>query len=551
MNAKENQTILSQFVVQNRAVLYARVSGDDRGKEGRNLQGQLEMGREYAAGKGYHIVAELSEDDRGASGANIDLPQLNRIREMAHAGQFDVLIVRELDRLSRNLAKQLIVEEELKRAGVVIEYVLGEYDDSPEGRLSKHIRATIAEYEREKIKERMTRGRRLSAKNGNVIVSGRPPYGYREIKRNGKRNLAIVEDEARIIKNIFDWYLTEELSMGKISQRLTRLRVPTHVDTGTRLNCRAKKQGYGKWSKATVGDILNSEVYTGIWRYGKKSKNGSRWVKNQADYTITVQVPPIISRTTWEAAKKKRKENKQNSKRNTKAEYLLSKRCQCGRCGYKMHAIGGSKPYRYYRCIGNSDPERQKCDLPLFPVAKVDAAVWAWLESIFTNAAVLKKSLADYQANVDKINEPLRRQIESADLSIKKQTLELTGLLADLDALRGRDAPKAREVIYNNIEQVERTIEELGAERDKLKKKLASRSLTPEKAKTIEEYAAEVRRDLETVRGDFEGRRRIIEMLEVEATLSVENGEKIAYARCYLGEKRLPVASVDTVFILC
>ena len=47
-----------------RAVLYARVSSDDRGKEGRNLAGQLEMGREYAQERGYAIVAELAEDDR-------------------------------------------------------------------------------------------------------------------------------------------------------------------------------------------------------------------------------------------------------------------------------------------------------------------------------------------------------------------------------------------------------------------------------------------------------------------------------------------------------
>ena len=51
-----------------RAVLYARVSSDDRGKDGRNLAGQLEMCRDYAVENGWQIVAELSEDDRGASG---------------------------------------------------------------------------------------------------------------------------------------------------------------------------------------------------------------------------------------------------------------------------------------------------------------------------------------------------------------------------------------------------------------------------------------------------------------------------------------------------
>ena len=68
---------------------------------------------------------------------------------------FDVLVVREIDRLSRNLAKQLIVEE-MKRDVVQIEYVLGEFPDTPEGNFMKQVRASVAEYEREKIMDGAT-----------------------------------------------------------------------------------------------------------------------------------------------------------------------------------------------------------------------------------------------------------------------------------------------------------------------------------------------------------------------------------------------------------
>ena len=142
-----------------RAVLYARVSSDDRHNESLNLNGQLALCREYALRQDHAIVAELAEDDRGASGAAFELPQLSRALEMARARSFDVLIVRELDRLSRNLVKQLTVEAELKSAGVKIEYALSEYPDTPEGNLSKQIRAAIAEFEREQIKTRTTRAR--------------------------------------------------------------------------------------------------------------------------------------------------------------------------------------------------------------------------------------------------------------------------------------------------------------------------------------------------------------------------------------------------------
>jgi site-specific DNA recombinase len=180
-----------------RAVLYARVSGDDGKKEGRNLEGQIADGWDYVQEKGYRIVAELAEDDRGASGADWDLPKLNEALDMARRGEFDVLIVRELDRFARGLAKQLVIEGEFKRYGVEVEYILAQYDDSPEGRLNKHIRAVIAEFEREKINQRMTRGRRLAAKKGKVMLHGnRPPYGY--ILEDGM--LVIYEPEAGVVR---------------------------------------------------------------------------------------------------------------------------------------------------------------------------------------------------------------------------------------------------------------------------------------------------------------------------------------------------------------
>ena len=127
---------------------------------------------------------------------------------MAHAGELDVLVVREVDRLSRSLAKQLIVEEELKRCDVQIDYVLGDYPDTPEGRLNKHIRATIAEYEREKINERMKRGRLLKVKAGSTMFNGNPPYGYREVQDDdGNWELVIVPEQGQIVELIFTWYV--------------------------------------------------------------------------------------------------------------------------------------------------------------------------------------------------------------------------------------------------------------------------------------------------------------------------------------------------------
>jgi site-specific DNA recombinase len=60
----------------------------------------------------------------------------------------------------------MLIEEEFKRDGVMIEYVLGQYEDSDEGRLQKQIRASIAKYEKAKILERSKRGKQGKAKSG-------------------------------------------------------------------------------------------------------------------------------------------------------------------------------------------------------------------------------------------------------------------------------------------------------------------------------------------------------------------------------------------------
>lgn len=206
-----------------KAVIYARVSGDDRPEEGRNLIGQLELCSRYAASKDYEIIAQLAEDERGVSGADFDAPQLKRAIQMARQGKFDVLIVRQIDRLARNLAKQLTAESELTQAGVKIEYVLQNFADDRFGRFNKNIFASIAELEREEITARTNRGKRNKVKTGHVVTAQNAPYGYKQVTiDDGKQMLEIEPDEAKVIALIFDWYINRGWSYRRIAAELTR-----------------------------------------------------------------------------------------------------------------------------------------------------------------------------------------------------------------------------------------------------------------------------------------------------------------------------------------
>jgi site-specific DNA recombinase len=504
-----------------RAALYARVSGDDRGKEGRNLAGQLEMGREYAQEHGYTVAAELSEDDRGASGAEIDLPELNRIREMAVAGEFDVLVVREIDRLSRNLAKQLIVEQELERAGVSIEYVLGEYPDTPEGNLQKHVKAAVAEYEREQITQRMIRGRYNKVKAGKVHLHGnRPPYGYRASEDGD--NLVPYEPEARIIRLIFQWYTegdetSTRLSMMGIAKRLTEMKVPTWSDIHGAT--RAKTVGVGVWRSTTVRDVLRSKTYMGRWGYGMH--NGRR---PPSPHAIEVEVPPLVSVETWQAAQVQRKINTVEAKRNTRNEYLMRRRVACT-CGYSMGCLGTStkrkRIYLYYRCNRGSTLPGGGCGAPSFRADYVDAMVWNWLKDWLRDPKELAEKLEVYRAEREKANIPILAQIEAIDDLLREHRTQLERLI-DLYLSGAFD----KDMLVDRKKRLEDTIAKLEVERGNMETCLQD-TLPDDQICEVATFGERLSAGLETADKDFAERRRIIELLDARAILAVEDGEKV------------------------
>jgi len=528
-----------------RAILYARVSKDDTQNDSRNLQGQLDMCRDYANAHGYRIVEELAEDDRGASGAVFDLPQLSRAIAMARNSEYDILITRELDRFARKLSKQLIVEEELRRHGVTIEYVLGEYPDSPEGNLMKNVRATVAEYEREKIKERMNRGRIQKVKAGSVMTHGRAPYGYR-LKEVGKIwALEIYEPEAEIVRLVFAWYTQEKLGIIGVVKRLNELKVPTYLDTyqaDTEKRGEAKEggrkiRGWGEWSRATAHHILTNHTYAGKWEYGKRKLSGAKRIRGES--LISVDVPAIISEETWEAAIAKLKYNRENSKRNLKHKYLLGRRVICGDCKSKMAAMPnytGKRIYFYYHCQAKRNFAKECNNTVTYSAQSLDAEVWSWIYSLMTDPVQLKIGLQDYQNKREEDLVPLRERAQVIAQLIENHQEQLKRLV-DLYLSGQFD----KELLWERKNRLETTIAGLEAEQNNIIHMLEDQSLTEEQSLSIIEFAQKVAPKMDT--DNFDKKRELIELLGVTAELKVENGEKIALVRCFLGKKILQVAS--------
>ncbi|MEG3067983.1 MAG: recombinase family protein [Syntrophaceticus schinkii] len=140
-----------------RAAIYVRVSTEEQAVHGYSLAEQREACSQRAAELG--AVEILLFADEGASGATLDRPGLDALREAVRMGTVNTLVLRDPDRLSRRLAHQLYLSEEFEKAGVQLEFLDFEWKTTPEGRLFYAIKGAIAEYEREKIRERVTRGK--------------------------------------------------------------------------------------------------------------------------------------------------------------------------------------------------------------------------------------------------------------------------------------------------------------------------------------------------------------------------------------------------------
>ena len=441
-----------------RAVLYARVSGDDRKYATSGVDGQLDDCRKYANEKGYLVVKEFAEDrDKHTSGA-IWLPELNKIIKLADKNKFDVLIVRELDRLARNRFKQMSVEIELGYHDVAVEYVKGQYENTPEGRLLKGLMGEFAEFEREKIKERLVRGTIRSVSKGNIKVSNRAPFGYKVVKSGGKRVLVIVETEATVVRLIFDLYVNQGYSVYAIANYLDKHNIQKPISA---------KKG---WSHGTLNNILKNETYVGRWYYRKSMefkdpKTGKIKRKRRPKKEwLMVAVPPIVSEKIFKAAQEHRQANKRRGKQR-KNIYALGGRLKCGHCLNRMSGITrkdrGNK--QYYVCNVRHGKGRytsaQPCNSPYYIVSEIDNAIWQWLKSILLYPERLQKELEKFQEKQMSEFQPLLNMLKSSqeklgELQDEKERLikAYTSGVLGLDEIASQKNTYCLTSLKNNLE---------------------------------------------------------------------------------------------------
>ena len=374
-----------------RVALYARVSTESQEARG-TIGSQLEVLRKRVAAEEHELVAEYRDD--GWSGARLDRPGLDALRDAAEAGRLDAVWCLSPDRLARMYAYQVIVLDELARHGVaVLFHDTPPLADDPQAQLLTQVQGVIAEYERAKIAERYRRGKLWRARAGEVIA-WKCSYGYRRIARCADRpaHLEVYEPEAAIVRRIFRDYVEKNLSMRQISWQLNQ-------------DCVPSPSGNAVWGVSVIGRLLRNEAYVGRAYYNRTASvsdrrpgKGTHQVQRPRDQWIPIAVPAIVDEELFEAAQRVSYDNSKWSPRRTEPNHwLLRGLVKCGHCGvsvscHKMRGRNGTFHYYYY--CHNHDPlraggEHRRCPERNIRANELDAFVFDQVRATMLRPDVL------------------------------------------------------------------------------------------------------------------------------------------------------------------
>lgn len=411
--------------------IYARVSSEGQERRG-TIASQIAALRARMTQDGHEIVAEFTDD--GYSGARLDRPGLDALRDAAEAGAFDTVWCLTPDRLARSYAYQMLVLDELDRLGCKVRFTdAPAIDDDPQARLLTQMQGVIAEYERAKAAERYRRGKLYRVRAGEPIF-WKVPYGYRRVPRtaDAPARLEIYEPEGEIVRRIFDDLISGGCSVRGISRRLYEAGVPS-------------PSGRDVWATSTLSGLIRNRAYMGSAEYFRHETvapprpgqaHGRQQLRPREDW-IQVPVPAIITEETFEAAQRVKRDNSVFSpRRATPGLWLLRGLVHCGRCGVKAgvfqsssSADAGTKKNRYYSC-SNHDPikaggQDKRCTERRIRADELDTFVFDQVREILLRPDVLlagERALIDREPAPD--DELLTAQLAKIERRLDQTTAE-------------------------------------------------------------------------------------------------------------------------------
>ncbi len=458
--------------------LYTRVSTSMQ-VDGYSLEAQQNKMEKYAEYEEMPILGIYS--DEGKSGKSIEgRPMFQQMMRDIETGKDNVkfVLVFKLSRFGRNAADVLNSLQFMQDFGVNLICVEDAIDSSKDsGKLMISVLSAVAEVERDNILVQTMEGRKQKARNGEWN-GGMAPFGYKLL--NGK--LIIDEEEAKIVKFIFNKYINESCGIAGIVKYLNRNGV-TKKPKGNR--------GMEQFSSLFVKNILDNPVYIGKVAYGRRSmqkvegtRNSYRQVK-QDDYILVDGVhEAIISEDVWALTRKKRKETGVTNER--KRMHLLSGILRCPVCGnkmvgniaYKKTKDGTQKKYFYYTCKHRKEIDGHKCTYKKqWKEDMVNDAVVSVLRQLTANekfADIIKQKIGNRvdTSEIDAEIANCERQLKQISTSKKNLEYQIDRLAIDDRHYKKKlvDMQERLDKLYDEIAEIEEMEESLKIRKENIER---------------------------------------------------------------------------------
>ncbi len=528
-----------------KVVLYARVSTEEQAKSGYSLAQQMEALRDYASREGYEVLEEVL--DRGQSGASLDRPGMDRVRDLVAVGGVSMVLAQDRDRFAREPAYHYLLKKEFEEQGTKIRALNDRGDESPEGELTDGILDQLAKYERAKTAERTRRGLLRKAREGKVIKGPKPNFGFRFNETNDQ--LVVHEPEMRIVEKIFRMAAG---GMGPKSMQTSLYREGVPSPTGKAmwphrilkvqviLNDLYRPHSHEEIAALVSPEVaaaLDPEKSYGIWWYNRRSVqkkqtsgsdgNGGRRYKartstrtrSKEDW-IAVPVPAFLPRELVDQARFLVSSRKGNQRKHQARDWELKNlmRCSCGQnmLTHTTHPNSRTGPYHYYRCKRETAYGPDACAQKMVRIEKVEPLVSDFVFGLLRDPERIERTVEALWEQGEGAGEDLGERIGAHEAKLAENTRlrrayqeqQAAGLMT-LEELRSRlgELDEARRVTEADIAALKRfrkRTEELKRDKDSLLASLTD--LVPE--------------ELEDLTG--EERNRVYRMLRLQVTPTPE-----------------------------
>lgn len=400
-----------------RVALYARVSTGRQLQNDLSVPDQLRSMHEWAAGHGYRVVREYVE--AGTATSDDKRPEFNRMMDESRVKPrpFDVVVVHSQSRFYRDLLGFLAHEHELEKKGVTLFAIT---QDFGEGENAKFMRQMTSLFDAHSSRENAKHTHRAMCQNARMgfFSASQAPYGYMTVttdvsgaRGRKKKKLAINEDEAAVVRDIYRWYLSgrdgRTMGMKEIVKHLT--------DLGITMRGRP-------WRIQKMQDILSSRAYVGEHYFNvKNSKTGE--IRPASEW-ISVKSEAIIDAETFERVSELReiRSPRKTPPRVVGNPTLLTGIVKC-ECGAAMTlATGKSGNYRYYKCSARMAKGGTNCHSRNLPAETFDRKILDTMADRLLAPERMNAILVEMRKTVRESREDQQARINA--LSRQKQTAE-------------------------------------------------------------------------------------------------------------------------------